>query len=107
MDPEQPRTEFAEKAILIIKSIPKGRICTYGGVAAMAGNPAGARTVAWLLHSSSAKEHLPWHRIINSRGTISLKPGYGYELQRQLLESEGVDFDLNNHIDFERFLWHL
>ena len=105
MAPEPKRSEYTDKVIQVIRSIPEGKILTYGRAAAMAGNPRGARVVVWILHSSSEKEQLPWHRVVNSKGTISLEPGYGYELQRQLLESEGVEFDMKNRIDLRRFLW--
>ena len=62
----------------LIRQIPRGRVSCYGQIAALAGNPKGSRAVVWLLHSSSAREKLPWHRVINSRGTISLPPGGGY-----------------------------
>jgi methylated-DNA-protein-cysteine methyltransferase-like protein len=60
--------------------------------------------VAYILHSSSEKERLPWHRVVNSRGMISLK-GHGREMQRRMLEHEGVVFDEDGVIDLERFLW--
>jgi methylated-DNA-protein-cysteine methyltransferase-like protein len=80
-------------------------VATYGQIAAYAGNPRAARQVVWILHSSSGKEKLPWHRVINSKGRISLKPNYGLEIQRELLRQEGVEFDENDTVDFERFLW--
>ena len=96
---------FSAQIISLIKRIPKGKVACYGQIAALAGNPRGARAVIWLLHSSSGKEKLPWHRVINSRGTISLPPGQGYEEQRALLESEGVEFGLQGKIDLKKYLW--
>ena len=96
---------FSSQIISLIKRIPRGKVASYGQIAALAGNPRGARAVIWLLHSSSGKEKLPWHRVINSRGTISLQPGQGYEEQRALLESEGVEFGLQGKIDLKRFQW--
>jgi methylated-DNA-protein-cysteine methyltransferase related protein len=61
--------------------------------------------VAWLLHSSADKYRLPWHRVINVKGQISLPHGYGYELQKALLEEEGIVFDNNDTIDLKRFGW--
>lgn len=89
-----------------IRRIPPGKVSTYGQIAAISGNPRGARQVAWILHSSSEKDHLPWHRVINSRGFISLPPGDGYEQQKLMLEAEGITFDQNDHIDLEQFLWN-
>jgi len=96
---------FSTQIISIIKRIPRGKVATYGQIAALAGNPRAARAVVWLLHSSSGKEKLPWHRVINGRGTISLKPGYGYDEQRARLESEGVDFDLYGRVDLNKNQW--
>lgn len=70
-----------------------------------AGNNRASRQVAYVLHSSSKKEKLPWHRVINSKGRISLKPGTGYEQQRQMLEDEGIVFNLKNNIDLSKYLW--
>jgi methylated-DNA-protein-cysteine methyltransferase-like protein len=96
---------FHQRAIEIIKRIPKGKVATYGQIAAYAGNPRGARQIAYILHSSSRKENLFWHRVVNSKGGISLKPGSGYEVQKKLLEKEGIIFKENNCIDLKRFLW--
>lgn len=95
---------FTEKVVGVIRKIPKGEVATYGLVATMAGNRHAARQVVWVLNSSSQKEGLPWHRVINSRATISLT-GEGYRLQRNLLEAEGVIFDEKDKVDFEKFLW--
>ena len=89
----------------IIKRIPKGRVATYGQIAMLAGNPRGARQVVRALHSSSEKDNLPWQRVINSKGRISLRPGSGLELQRSILEAEGVVFALDGSIDLARFQW--
>jgi len=78
---------------------------TYGLIAAMAGNPRGARQVSRILHSSSRKHGLPWHRVINSRGTISLPRGKGYEEQKSLLFSEGVILREDDSIDLKEYLW--
>jgi len=96
---------FHQRVIDIIKSIPKGKVATYGQIAALAGNPRGARVVVRVLHSSSGKENLPWHRVINSKGSISLKPGTGYEVQKALLKKEGIVFKEDDTIDLKRFLW--
>lgn len=99
-------TSFSQRVKDFIKKIPQGKVATYGQIAAYAGNPRATRQVVWILHSSSRKDNLPWHRVINSKGRISLKPNYGYEMQRELLEKEGITFDENDTIDFDRYLWH-
>ena len=96
---------FQEKVIEVIKGIPKGKVATYGAVAAYAGSPRAARQVVRILHSSSKKHNLPWHRVINREGKISLRPGEGYELQKALLEKEKVVFDPGDRVDLERYLW--
>lgn len=89
----------------LVRAVPEGKVATYGQIAALAGNSRAARLVAWLLHSSSG-EQLPWHRVINRRGRISLMPGRGYEEQRSLLEREGVLFGPDGAVDLGRFLWN-
>ncbi len=96
---------FQEKVIRLIRNIPSGTVATYGQIAKYAGNPQGARQVSYILHALSGREKLPWHRVINSKGGISLKPRHGYELQKQLLEDEGIVFDDNDRVDLKRFGW--
>lgn len=96
---------FTQRVIRIIKSIPFSKVATYGQIAHLAGNPRASRQVSWILASSSRKESLPWHRVINSQGKISLKPSAGYEEQKMHLLEEGVKFDSEDKIDLKRFLW--
>ena len=96
---------FTRKVVDIIKSIPPGKVLTYGRIAALAGKPGGARQVSRFLHSMSQKHDLPWHRVINAKGEISLRPSRGFELQKALLESEGVVFSLQSKVDLETYLW--
>jgi methylated-DNA-protein-cysteine methyltransferase-like protein len=97
--------DFTSEVIALIKSIPKGKVATYGQIAYLTDHYPSVRRVVWILHSCSEKEGLPWHRVINSKGTISLKPGKGYERQKAMLEKEGIVFDNRDRIDLERFLW--
>jgi methylated-DNA-protein-cysteine methyltransferase related protein len=94
---------FYQRVIIAIKDIPRGKVATYGQVALVAGNPRAARQVSYILHSSTQKYALPWHRVVNSRGGISLKPQKGYELQIKLLKKEGIVFDKKNCIDLKKF----
>ena len=96
--------EASRRIVEIIRRIPKGRVASYGQIAALAGDPRGARRVARLLHSSSDRQRLPWHRVINASGRISLPRGAGYELQRAMLEREGVVF-VRDAVSWERFGW--
>ncbi|MBD3402355.1 DNA methyltransferase [candidate division GN15 bacterium] len=96
---------FHALAVATIRRIPEGRVATYGQVATLCGNPRAARQVVRVLHSCSENEQLPWHRVINAKGRISLSPGRGYELQQALLSDEGVEFRLDGSIDLQRFGW--
>lgn len=92
-------TPFTENVIHIIKRIPEGKVMTYGQVARLAGSPRGARQVVRILHSMSKKYQLPWHRVINSKGEISLKEGE----QQFLLESEGIEVSPSGVISLEEY----
>jgi methylated-DNA-protein-cysteine methyltransferase-like protein len=96
---------FTARAVRIIRAIPKGKVATYGLVAAVAGSPLAARQVVRVLHTLSRKERLPWHRVINSRGSISLPRGAGFEKQRTLLRAEGVAVSRTGSVDMRRHLW--
>jgi methylated-DNA-protein-cysteine methyltransferase-like protein len=96
---------FSQRVKNVIRKVPEGRVATYGQIATLAGNPRAARQVVRILHSSSEKDKLPWHRIVNRRGRIALKPGYGYEIQRELLRQEGIGFGKDDTISFDRYLW--
>jgi methylated-DNA-protein-cysteine methyltransferase-like protein len=102
-----PVAEFTKRAKRAIAAIPYGRVATYGQVAACAGNHRAARQVAWLLHSASTADGLPWHRVIGGRGRISLPRGRGFEEQRILLGAEGVESDADGRIDLSRYLCSL
>jgi methylated-DNA-protein-cysteine methyltransferase related protein len=100
-----PVAGLSDRIKRVIRRIPRGKVASYGQVAALAGHPRAARAVVWILHSSSTRAKLPWHRVINSRGTISLRPGRGYEEQRALLMQEGVVFDRAGRVDLRRQGW--
>lgn len=91
---------FTERVICIIQGIPAGHVMTYGQVAAAAGSPRGARQVVRILHSMSEKYQLPWHRIINIKGEISLTDGD----QQELLEMEGIHLK-NDKVDLTIYRW--
>jgi methylated-DNA-protein-cysteine methyltransferase-like protein len=105
MKGERRDMEFERRAKEVIRSIPRGKVATYAQVAALAGNYRAARQVARVLHSSSNKDRLPWQRVINSRGGISLKRGHGFEQQKRLLIKEGVRVNRLGRIDLDSFQW--
>lgn len=98
-------SDFTTLVKRALKRIPKGKVATYGQIAELAGSPRGARQVVRILHSSSERDNLPWHRVINSQGHIALKRGQGFELQQALLESEDVFVEASGHIDLKRYQW--
>ena len=96
---------FTDRVVLIVSQIPPGKVATYGMVAMLAGSPRAARQVGWLLHSLSEKRQLPWHRVVNRHGAVSLHDGHNSRWQRILLEDEGVVFGADGRIDLARYLW--
>ena len=96
---------FTARAIEVMRAIPRGKVATYAQVAAVAGSPLAARQVVRVLHSLSRAERLPWQRVINSRGSISLPRGAGFEEQKALLKTEGVAVKEDGRIDMNKYLW--
>jgi methylated-DNA-protein-cysteine methyltransferase-like protein len=94
-----------ERIVEILRRLPRGKVASYGLVAQAAGLPNGARQVVRVLHSSSEKDRLPWHRILRKDGTIALPRGEGFELQRSLLRSEGVEVSREGRVDLRRYGW--
>ena len=93
-----------EKIYEVVKSIPKGRVATYGQVALHAGNPRWARVVGYALHVNPEPGIIPCHRVVNREGRVA--PGFtfgGEGVQRQLLESEGIVFETDGRIDLEKY----
>ena len=100
-----PRSEFSQTVIELIRQIPEGKVCTYGSIAELAGNPRAARQVVRVLYSCGRKENLPWYRVINREGRIAIKQASGKERQQELLEHEGVVFDWSGKIDLDEYMW--
>ena len=87
-----------------VKRIPKGRVATYGQIAELA-QASGPRQVGYALFSLKDKK-VPWHRVINAKGEVSPRSGSDYdELQRVLLEAEGVAFDARGRVVLARYRW--
>ena len=89
----------------VVRRIPRGRVATYGQVARLAGLRGHARQVGYALHAVRSATALPWQRVINAAGRISLRPTIGGISQRLLLEKEGVRFDAGGRISLEKFGW--
>jgi len=84
-----------------------GTVSTYGHIALMAGYPGAARQVGWVLSGLSDDDNeTPWHRVINATGRISIRGrGDMAELQKHLLEQEGVEFDDRERVDLDVYLY--
>lgn len=91
-----------KRLLAVVRRIPKGRVCTYGGVARLAGYQGASRQVVWALHSGSANG-LPWHRVVGAGGRILL-PGEAALEQRFRLQAEGVVFR-GTRVDMEQHEW--
>jgi methylated-DNA-protein-cysteine methyltransferase related protein len=95
-----------QRIYAVIRRIPRGRVATYGQIAELAGLPGHARQVGYALHALPSGTTVPWHRVINARGEVSLRTSPGAELtQRMLLEREGVPFDARGRVDLRRVGW--
>lgn len=97
-------TDFTNKVIRIIQTIPNGKVMTYGQIARAAGSPRAARQVVRILHSMSDKYGLPWHRVINSKGEIGFHDEELFCTQKQLLESEGIQFHTERSLPLKNYL---
>lgn len=94
---------FTDQVIEIIKNIPSGQVMTYGQIAAWVGSPRAARQVVRILHAMSRKYNLPWHRVINAQGKISIQDEESYLMQIMFLQSEGVEVSEDGFVDLEQY----
>ena len=93
-----------EKIYEVVKTIPEGKVSTYGQVAVLAGDPRWARVVGYALHVNPEPGIIPCHRVVNREGKVA--PGFafgGEGVQRQLLETEGVVFESDGRIDLSKY----
>ncbi len=96
---------FHDKVYAVVRTVPPGRVATYGDVATVLGSPRVARHVGWALAALVGQDdEVPWHRIINAKGTISARGDVvRATMQRQRLEAEGIEFDAQDRVDLPRF----
>lgn len=91
----------------VVKKIPRGRVCTYGCVAAMAGNPRWSRVVGYALHVNPEPGKIPCHRVVTKNGEVSKAFAFGGEnMQRILLAEEGVEFLDDGRVDMQKYAWN-
>jgi methylated-DNA-protein-cysteine methyltransferase-like protein len=92
--------------LAVVRRIPRGRVATYGQIAALAGLVRQPRLVGYALHALPVGTRVPWHRVINARGMVSIRSdGVASLSQRFLLEREGVEFDGRGRVSLERYQW--
>lgn len=95
-----------ERIYEVVCSIPEGKVATYGQVAMLAGNPRWSRVVGYALHKNPAFGVIPCHRVVNRDGKTAESFAFGgSDIQRQMLENEGVIFGADGRIDLDKFLW--
>lgn len=97
---------FYHRIYRVVRHIPKGRVATYGLVARLAGRPGAARTVGWALSALPEDSDVPWWRVLNAAGRISLSGAdHGSVVQRALLLREGVKFAPGGAVNLAVFGW--
>ena len=95
-----------QRIYAVVRRIPEGRVATYGQVASLAGLAGHARQVGYALHALPDGTAIPWHRVVNANGGISLRSMPGGELvQRGLLEREGIRLDPRGRVPLARVRW--
>ena len=95
-----------EEVYEVCKKIPKGKVATYGQIAFLIGRPQCSRQVGWALHGNPYEGIVPCHRVVNRFGKLS--PAFvfgGEDVQKELLEKEGVVVNKDGTVDLEKYLW--
>jgi methylated-DNA-protein-cysteine methyltransferase-like protein len=96
-----------ERIYAEVRKVPRGKVATYGQIAMLAGLEGQARQVGYAMAAVPSSSAIPWHRVINAEGRVSMRsegPG-GTIIQQQLLEREGVAFDAGGRVSLARFGW--
>ena len=106
MSARSPKSDRYRRIYTVVRRIPKGRVATYGQVAQLAGLPGCARQVGYALHALAEDTVVPWQRVVNAQGRISLRREAGMDrVQRQLLEAEGLRFGADDRLDLASRRW--
>ena len=101
------QSDLYKRIYTAVKSIPRGKVATYGQIARLAGMTGQARLVGYALHCLPNNSDIPWHRIVNRFGKISLSQSGNDSgsLQRNLLEAEGIYFNMEGSLELHRYQW--
>lgn len=95
-----------DKIYEVVRKIPKGCVATYGQIAALAGNPRWARVVGYALHVNPEPGIIPCHRVVNREGRTTPAFAFGGEdIQKKLLEDEGITFERDGSVNLDKFIW--
>lgn len=99
---------FKEKVMQAVGKVPRGKVVSYGQVAAECGSPRAARQVGWILHTLDGNNSVPWWRVINNLGYISIKGNVMSTplAQKKFLEDEGVEVGKDLKIDIEKYRYY-
>lgn len=99
-------TEFTKRIYEVTQQIPRGCVASYGQIAALAGNPRGARGVGFALHRNPQPGVIPCHRVVFANGSVCTGFAFGGpEVQRALLAEEGVRFLEDGRVDMAACRW--
>lgn len=97
---------FFDEVYKIVKMIPSGKVANYGQIARLAGNSKMARQVGWALHVNPEPGIIPCHRVVMKDGSLTKSFAFGgVDVQKQLLESEGVVVGFDNKVDMTKYKW--
>jgi methylated-DNA-protein-cysteine methyltransferase-like protein len=107
------REEFNHRVWELVRQIPVGKVSTYGQIASLLPPPPGMDPKSYLAFGArwvggamaACPQDVPWQRVINSQGKVSLRPGSGGSHQRELLEAEGIIFDERDRVDLKKYAW--
>ncbi len=99
----KPEEKFAELVYELVGQIPRGRVMTYGQIAALCGSPRAARIVGGIAHFGP--ENLPWHRVVNKQGGMAAGFYGGRQEQARMLAEEGAEISEDLSVDIELLLW--
>jgi len=99
--------DWTDDIVCVVRSIPFGKVTTYGLIAQMIGKPGAARVVGWVLNQCHSDPSIPCHRVVNRMGMLSGKAHFPTtETMQELLESEGILVENDQIINFQFHLWN-
>lgn len=107
METSGRQSYFYQQIYQLVRRIPAGKVATYGQIAALLGKPRHARQIGYALYRVAPDSDIPWQRVVNAQGMISHTPQRqgSDDLQRILLEQEGITFNSQDKLDLRRYRW--